>query len=139
MLRLPPLSTRTYTLFPFTTLFRSLRLDVRFLHPRDRAIGGRALGRDRLQFGGRGARLVGGELFERRDQLLGLFAARDILPVVPEQIAAERQQRGEEATDDPPAVTLHARVEPVLADGFVAFLQQRGVIIRAQGDRKSVV
>src|SRR3546814_3810853 len=80
-----------------------------------------------------------------RDQLLGLFAARDILPVVPEQIAAERQQRGEEASDDPPAVTLHDRVEPVLADGFVDFLQQRGVIRRAQGqsnlhklkDRKS--
>src|SRR3546814_14868052 len=68
-----------------------------------------------------------------RDQLLGLFAARDILPVVPEQIAAERQQRGEEASDDPPAVTLHDRVEPVLADGFVDFLQQRGVIRRAQG------
>src|SRR3546814_5844562 len=68
-----------------------------------------------------------------RDQLLGLFAARDILPLVPEQIAAERQQRGEEASDDPPAVTLHDRVEPVLADGFVDFLQQRGVIRRAQG------
>src|SRR3546814_15931872 len=61
------------------------------------------------------------------------ISARDILPVVPEQIAAERQQRGEEASDDPPAVTLHDRVEPVLADGFVDFLQQRGVIRRAQG------
>src|SRR3546814_17667748 len=30
MIRRPPRSTRTYTLFPYTTLFRSLLLDLRY-------------------------------------------------------------------------------------------------------------
>src|SRR3546814_5822395 len=34
MIRRPPRSTRTYTLFPYTTLFRSMRVDfTRFLQP----------------------------------------------------------------------------------------------------------
>src|SRR3546814_6728083 len=33
MLRLPPRSTRTYTLFPYTTLFRSISAITPFNHP----------------------------------------------------------------------------------------------------------
>src|SRR3546814_10982599 len=55
MIRRPPRSTRTYTLFPYTTLFRSLRL----------ADAGHAFGEarpqllDRLELGRRGGPLVG--------------------------------------------------------------------------------
>src|SRR3546814_6914758 len=55
MIRRPPRSTRTYTLFPYTTLFRSLRL----------ADAGHAVGEarpqllDRLELGRRGGPLVG--------------------------------------------------------------------------------
>src|SRR3546814_9277575 len=50
MIRRPPRSTRTYTLFPYTTLFRSSLLQRR-TQPRRRAALGRAGG------GGRGDRL----------------------------------------------------------------------------------
>src|SRR3546814_4145095 len=33
MIRLPPISTRTYTLFPYTTLFRSLNIEARLARP----------------------------------------------------------------------------------------------------------
>src|SRR3546814_10263923 len=46
MIRRPPRSTRTDTLFPYTTLFRSLRRDVR-LRYRDRAVDDEASVRER--------------------------------------------------------------------------------------------
>src|SRR3546814_3970321 len=43
MIRRPPRSTRTDTLFPYTTLFRSLRADQRYHHhqPRVRGVANR--------------------------------------------------------------------------------------------------
>src|SRR3546814_7836013 len=53
MIRRPPRSTRTDTLFPYTTLFRSTKL---FQPPRDRGAG-RRTGDERLRlFPGRGGR-----------------------------------------------------------------------------------
>src|SRR3546814_17709222 len=58
MIRRPPRSTRTDTLFPYTTLFRSVERQHQFHHPRfrqwrqqrrDRALG-RRLHRRRLSF-----------------------------------------------------------------------------------------
>src|SRR3546814_1203268 len=39
MIRRPPRSTRTDTLFPYTTLFRSLSSEIRFAEPPERAKG----------------------------------------------------------------------------------------------------
>src|SRR3546814_11427909 len=63
MVRRPPRSTRTDTLFPYTTLFRSLR----------RRPGGIAIGRrlGSTAIGGQGSRLAQ-ELLEHGQQLLGV-------------------------------------------------------------------
>src|SRR3546814_8390261 len=61
MLRRPPRSTRTDTLFPYTTLFRSARLlvrqigDERFLHP-EHGVG--------VEIGAFGREDMGGQAFE---------------------------------------------------------------------------
>src|SRR3546814_5130694 len=44
MLRLPPRSTRTDTLFPYTTLFRSARTSLAGIRSERRGRGGRAFG-----------------------------------------------------------------------------------------------
>src|SRR3546814_16785056 len=56
MIRRPPRSTRTDTLFPYTTLFRSITQgDVRLPRQRDGAVGRpRRPGDDRRPLGGRG-------------------------------------------------------------------------------------
>src|SRR3546814_4281703 len=61
MIRRPPRSTRTDTLFPYTTLFRSLRRCVLFLRTgRRRRLGGRAA-YDQLREAVLGPRGLGGE------------------------------------------------------------------------------
>src|SRR3546814_16092042 len=50
MIRLPPRSTLTYTLFPYTTIFRSIALDHQDVRPAD------------------GSVILGGFLLDRRDR-----------------------------------------------------------------------
>src|SRR3546814_6413067 len=68
MIRRPPRSTRTDTLFPYTTLFRSLHRRLRSLHRGAVGPAGvsvhaiepdRAIGESRVQVGGRRETLVG--------------------------------------------------------------------------------
>src|SRR3546814_1210668 len=100
MIRRPPRSTRTDTLFPYTTLFRSLveeadltehRPDTAHLphHPLDRFVAGVRIGRDKLP------RLVGeieedSARFEQRERL----AARPVGVVDGRNLAVggEREQ-----------------------------------------------
>src|SRR3546814_1245479 len=64
MIRRPPRSTRTDTLFPYTTLFRSLRLLRELLHDL------RALGADRVDRQAEGkAHGIVGDRFQQRDNL----------------------------------------------------------------------
>src|SRR3546814_615077 len=69
MIRRPPRSTRTYTLFPYTTLFRSTILEVTLAFE-DREVEGRA---DRARLKGRGSRVCG---LRRRHLCCGGFLAR---------------------------------------------------------------
>src|SRR3546814_5517998 len=62
MIRRPPRSTRTDTLFPYTTLFRSNRLDL--------------VGREQIDHGVGIARLLPGELGDGRPAPVGARAAR---------------------------------------------------------------
>src|SRR3546814_17197124 len=77
MIRRPPRSTRTYTLFPYTTLFRSA-LAGEILHGRDAVVGG---GGD-LQHG----RIEVGDGRDRQGLLEGPFADGSFV---------ERRGRGE--------------------------------------------
>src|SRR3546814_12323910 len=66
MIRRPPRSTRTDTLFPYTTLFRSVRKSDRFELG---AADPRGLGRLRRQ-------VLAGEAARRRDRITDRFRAR---------------------------------------------------------------
>src|SRR3546814_7767689 len=76
MIRRPPISTRTDTLFPYTTLFRSARL-VAVRHLRDRDLG-LFSGRDHPLDDARGAERPGrpGERLRRRDRMAEARGAR---------------------------------------------------------------
>src|SRR3546814_16020796 len=62
MIRLPPRSTRTDTLFPYTTLFRSIAVHV------DRGIGALVVGPPMPGIARRAQRAVGALLIGRADQ-----------------------------------------------------------------------
>src|SRR3546814_10488532 len=69
MRRRPPRSTRTDTLFPYTTLFRSAPVGARGKGLMDKALGGWEHGRDRIDSGvsrARGARGRGAGAAHRR-------------------------------------------------------------------------
>src|SRR3546814_3842774 len=74
MIRRPPRSTRTDTLFPYTTLFRSDQGDLRHrrLHPvgerYDAANLGQSPARDGVGAGGRRSQLCAGRIGVRRGQ-----------------------------------------------------------------------
>src|SRR3546814_1807830 len=80
MIRRPPRSTRTDTLFPYTTLFRSLLLGF------ERLFGLAQLGDKRLSLGDRALELPG--------------KLRDRQPQVGVGIALEAQHRSEEHTSE---------------------------------------
>src|SRR3546814_20874595 len=85
MIRRPPRSTRTDTLFPYTTLFRSLALEL--------VVADRALVEDR----------IAGDMRQRilaRDIAPGLADDDDHLALVVELLGAARHDRSEEHTSE---------------------------------------
>src|SRR3546814_17018586 len=74
MLRLPPRSTRTATLFPYTTLFRSIGPRGIVIVAGHRSEAPRAIGVDRQITRGRGDR----DLIRTRNKRMGLLRARGI-------------------------------------------------------------
>src|SRR3546814_3096076 len=107
MIRRPPSSTRTDTLFPYTTLFRSDRRMAsepeQFLHPHAdrRAAFGAII--DRMPAADR-RRIIGGRMFfeqlprrpvEQPRQRVGQLAVADVA-----ETAASRKQRSEEHTSE---------------------------------------
>src|SRR3546814_10037921 len=87
MVRVPPRSTRTDTLFPYTTLFRALR---------DRCCIARIEELDRNE--GRVARTAAGERKQAGQHADGVFAAR--VEIVDDEIVPDRTQRSEEHTSE---------------------------------------
>src|SRR3546814_18413823 len=102
MIRRPPRSTRTYTLFPYTTLFRS-RVAEAFVPDLDRMAQRQAV----LRFGEeveKGCEIVAVELFRRHE-----------LPQDrPDAVAEPRQPLGKESPDGGGARGQH------LPDGRIA-------------------
>src|SRR3546814_19118469 len=98
MIRRPPRSTRTYTLFPYTTLFRS-RVAEAFVPDLDRMAQRQAV----LRFGEeveKGCEIVAVELFRRHE-----------LPQDrPDAVAEPRQPLGQEFLDGGGALGQHLPV-----------------------------
>src|SRR3546814_8213016 len=91
MIRRPPRSTRTDTLFPYTTLFRSLRLLRELLHDL------RALGADRVDRQAEGkAHGIVGDRFQQRDNL----ACVDEAEAAGKNVDAAATGRSEEHTSE---------------------------------------
>src|SRR3546814_10322108 len=92
MIRRPPRSTRTDTLFPYTTLFRSID-DIDFRHRQARARG--QLLDDADEFGG-GAPVHLARLVHLQDDLVGVPEREE----VHRRRRDERDQRSEEHTSE---------------------------------------
>src|SRR3546814_8048279 len=95
MIRRPPRSTRTDTLFPYTTLFRSTRCFCHFSSPIADRVGGP--GRDAPDFlgldGKRDAQIrhVMAERFSQRDEAFSILLGDADLPPMMERLARDSE------------------------------------------------
>src|SRR3546814_5644790 len=76
MRRLPPRSTLTDTLFPYTTLFRSVRVDIAHLEARLVQVFGEVLGHALGERGDQGAHAPGGDVAALADEVVDLALGR---------------------------------------------------------------
>src|SRR3546814_9381155 len=96
MIRRPPRSTRTDTLFPYTTLFRSLRQAARQMRQRERVVGIADAGQHQRRFAvrSRHQQRGGGRCAEGIDRRPTLYRFGLALQKIKQLIAAQRIQRG---------------------------------------------